>query len=197
MSTHYEFAAKAERILMVEVSYQGAIRPMHITDPSNQTDDLNLDPIELKTGEPVEFSIAAKTDLKADSCGLLAIEFWGWRVGQNYRPVVLQTVLNKSWVFGPQAQPEYEPPAVAPGAKPNTVMHYRFERTADMKAELSWWNEVDGSVERGSVELSAENEFANIGLRLVGDNEGQLSFDELKFGESSASKFTSPAPNVD
>ncbi len=200
MSTHYDFARKAERILLVELSHRGAIRPLHIVDPANGSDALKVPAKTVAANRPTNFVVRAAvhpSDPTLNSRGLLALEYAGWRPGQNnYRSVSLQTVLNGTWVFGEGADQEYVMSGPMPAAVPLDHVNYRFERQGADKAELSWWSDALGSHERGSVTLSENLQYAYVALRLHGANEGEVEFATETFGDGMSRRFIS-APAVE
>lgn len=198
MSSHYDFARKAERILLVELSHRGTIRPLHITDTTAGTDALQLSATTIADHTPTAFTVRARTDPNdpfLNSRALLAIEYSGWRPGQNnYRAVTLQAVLNGAWVFGEGINQEYSQRGAMPDAVPLDHLNYRFERLGDEKAELTWWSDAFGSHERGSVTLSDNLQFAYVALRLYGENEGTVEFATEAFGEDGLRLFVSSPP---
>ncbi|GAB5561220.1 MAG: hypothetical protein SynsKO_28670 [Synoicihabitans sp.] len=194
MSNYYEFGKKAERLVLVELSHQGEIRPMKVSDPSTGDDELGFDPVQLEEFKPEEFTFWAETDSvdpANNSTGFLSIDLFGWRVGQVYLTSNLQVILNGQDLFGGVGGPEFKPKANAVGSIPLSKVTYRFERVAPDRVELSWRHEGTASRGRGSLTLSDSLEYAYVVLRLNGKNTGGVTFDDLVFGESECRRFVS------
>ncbi len=170
MPTYYEAAKKADRLVALELCYDGTVRPMERVNNGGIWKDVAgvYESIQITKNAPLEFSV----EMVAKTAGMCCIEFTGWV--PPYKPNRAY-YLGQSWPFD-QGELDY-----APVANSNNTavgkMAFQFKSDGTLT-----WSAGDGPAEECSLRLDAKKlKFAYVVLRVTDKNEGLLKTPGLKF----------------
>ncbi len=186
----YSFAP-ADRIVAVELSYNGRVRPysLHRNAAGGIEPDAEeeLPPVTI-TG-PLKFKAVVPYRAAPKNRAIVCVELSDW--GPQEYLHVTGFFLGMTWPF----RQEYQPRGSQPNTKQVEHIDFTFEKVSDVWT-LTWESfagasQHSGTRQTGSLTL-VEGSAGSLGyvvLRIPKGNEGWVDFENMKFGEANQTRF--------